>query len=546
VETLEETSTNLIDSSTISDTILKEEITFQKTEDKEEINISSSDIKEEVSSHPTENINSSILSTLASEKMLEESTIKKTEVIESTNIKFKIETTIPTIEVKEETASTTVMIEDIILSTSDLKEEKTISTIEIEEESTTLTDETKENLISQTNENKDITKTELASTQNNIIELSTINNKLTEEITISEIMKDIISTNSLNQDTSSYIEITTDRGTIFKDDKIKTEIFEEEDYTKISGTCYIEQFLNKACEDNDTSLEEKDNIINSIKKNIMKGNIKSLIENVTNKEKQDLTVDYKDAIYQITSSDNQNNKIYNNISTIKLGECENKLKRYYNLSQNENLLIFKVDIYEEGLLIPIVEYEIYHPYSLVKLDLEICTNVKIQVSLPVVIDNEDIDKYVPTSNYYNDKCYPSSSENGVDVILTDRQNEFINNNLTLCENNCKFIGYNAEIKQALCECDIKNEINLFSSIYIDKDKLISNFKDLKSMINLDIVKCYQILFTKKGLIKNIGSYILLSTMFLFIISSFIFFGTGFNKLISQIRDIMTVKKKYIN
>ena len=506
--------------------------------------ISSSDIKEDASSQSTKNINSSILSTLASEKIQEELTTQKAEFIESSIIKFNIETTIPTIEVKEETVSTTEMIEDLIPPTSDLNEEKAISTIEAEEEATSLTNETTEDIIPQTSENKDITKTELASTQNNIFGSSTINNKLTEEIIIpSEIRKDIISTNYLNQDTTSYIEIMTER---FKDDKNKTEIIEEEDNTIISTTCNIKEFLNKSCEENDTSIEGKENIINSIKKNIKNGNIKSLIANVTNGEKQDLTVDYKDAIYQITSSDNQNNKIYNNISTIKLGECENKLKGYYNLSKNESLLIFKVDVYKEGFLIPIVEYEIYHPYTLEKISLEMCENEKIQVSLPVIINDEDIDKHDPTSNYYNDKCCPSSSENGVDIILSDRQNEFINNNLTLCENNCKFIGYNTEIKQALCECDIKNEINLISSLDIDKEKLLSNFKDLKSMINLDIVKCYKILFTKKGLIKNIGSYILLSTIIFFLISLFIFIGKGYSNLKSQIRDIMTIKEKYLN
>jgi len=543
VESLEENTTNLIDISTISDTILKEESTSQKTEDKEEINKSSSDIKEEVSSQTTEIINSSVLSSLVSEKIQEEPTIQKTEVIETSSLNYNIETTISTIEVKKETTPATELGEDIISSSSDLKDENTISTIEVEERTISLTNEATKDTISQTNENKDITKTEIASTQNNIIESSIINNKLTEEITIpTEIRKDIISTNYLNQNTTSYIEIATEKGSIFKDEKNKTEVIEEEDYINISINCTVEEFLNKTCEDNDIRLESKENIINSIKKNIMNGNIKSLIENVANEEKQDLTVDYKDAIYQITSSDNQNNKVYNNISTIKLGECENKLKDYYNLSQSENLLIFKVDVYEEGLLIPIVEYEIYHPYTLEKLDLEICKNQKIQISLPAVIDDEDIDKHDPTSNYYNDKCYPSSSENGADIILIDRQNEFINNNLTLCENNCKFIGYNTEIKQALCECDIKNEINLISSINIDKDKLLSNFKDLKSLINLDIVKCYDILFTTKGLIKNIGSYILLSTIFLFIISSFIFFGIGFTKLTSQIRDIMTIKE----
>jgi hypothetical protein len=547
VESLEETTTNLIDNSKISDTIFKEEITSQKTEGKEEINISASDIKEDVSFQATENVKNLNISTLLSEKIQDAS--EKIKFIDSTIIQFNMETTIPisNTELKEETYSPTEIIEDKITSSSNLKEQTTISTIKVKEEATSQINETMEDITPQTNERKDKTKTDLSSTQNNIIESSIINNKLSEGIAVpSEIKKDIITTNYVSKDTTSYIEIITNRESIFKDDNIKTEIIEEEDHFIISGICKVEEFLIKACKENDTSLEDKENIINSIKKNIINGNIKSLLINITNEEKKDLTVENDGAIYQITSSDNQKSKKYNNISTLKLGECENKLKSYYNISKDESLLIFKVDVYEEGLFMPIVEYEIYHPYTLEKLNLDICENEKIQISLPVVINDEDIDKHDPTSNYYNDKCYPSNSENGVDIILIDRQNEFINNNLTLCENNCKFIGYNTIAKQALCECDIKKEISLVSNIIIDKDKLISNFKDLKSMINLDIVKCYKILFTKKGLIKNIGSYILLSTIFLFIISSFIFIGKGFNNLKFQIRDIMMIKENNIN
>ena len=47
-----------------------------------------------------------------------------------------------------------------------------------------------------------------------------------------------------------------------------------------------------------------------------------------NGTKQDLIAEYKDITYQITTSANQNNGTYNNISTINLGECEDKLKKY--------------------------------------------------------------------------------------------------------------------------------------------------------------------------------------------------------------------------
>jgi hypothetical protein len=52
-----------------------------------------------------------------------------------------------------------------------------------------------------------------------------------------------------------------------------------------------------------------------------------------------------------------------------------------------NLLIFKVEYFIPGFLIPIFEYEIYdnsNPKN--KLNLTICENVKINISIPVSID----------------------------------------------------------------------------------------------------------------------------------------------------------------
>ena len=62
-------------------------------------------------------------------------------------------------------------------------------------------------------------------------------------------------------------------------------------------------------------------------------------------------------IYQITTTFNQKNKEYENISTINLGQCENYLKTNYNLSENDSLIIFKYDYQIPNLLIPIIGYD---------------------------------------------------------------------------------------------------------------------------------------------------------------------------------------------
>ena len=206
---------------------------------------------------------------------------------------------------------------------------------------------------------------------------------------------------------------------------------------------------------------------------------------------------------------NQNNNNYGNISNIFLGELENKLRKFYRIDDNKTLLILKIDIYEEGLLIPIIEYEIYNSETMEKLDINNCEESKdsrIEINIAVKIDENNTFKYNSSSEYYNDMCYTHTTEDNTDITLKDRRNEFIDNNL--CEKNCEYKRYDFNSKKAVCDCPVKNNIPLLSEIVIDKDKLLTNFKDIKSLMNLDVMKCYKTLFDKKGLKNNLGNYII--------------------------------------
>ena len=96
-----------------------------------------------------------------------------------------------------------------------------------------------------------------------------------------------------------------------------------------------------------------ENELNNLKKD-------ACIENIIIKENKDFLIKDNNIVYQLTSSYNQNYNKYNNLSSINLGECENKLRIFYNIDNNIELLILKVDIFENGLLIPIIEYEVYN------------------------------------------------------------------------------------------------------------------------------------------------------------------------------------------
>jgi hypothetical protein len=222
----------------------------------------------------------------------------------------------------------------------------------------------------------------------------------------------------------------------------------------ICEKCSPITFFNKSCKININELYEKSEIIKEIRDQLMYSTIDSpfytLLFNTINEEKQDLIIEEDSMVYQITSSYNQKNNEYYNYSVILLGDCENKLRQYYNINDNRTLIVFKLEYFEEGSLIPIVEYEIYYPYKNEKLDLSICENIPIDIVIPVKINENEIYKYNLSSDYYNDVCFPYTTENGTDIILNDRKNEYYKKNLALCEDNCIFVNYNITTKTAIC------------------------------------------------------------------------------------------------
>ena len=110
---------------------------------------------------------------------------------------------------------------------------------------------------------------------------------------------------------------------------------------------------------------------------------------------------------------------------------------------------------EEGMKIPKIEYEVYYPFynnlNLTKFDLHLCKGTKIEILISVKI-NDSLDKYNPKSNYYNDVCYKTTSESGTDISIKDRRNDFIDNNMALCEEKCDLINYNYSKEKVKCSC----------------------------------------------------------------------------------------------
>ena len=303
-------------------------------------------------------------------------------------------------------------------------------------------------------------------------------------------------------------------------------------------------FFKESKQTEEEELSNKDEVIKSLKENILNGNMNSMITNLINGTKEDLIAEYKDITYQLTTTANQKEGSYNNISTIDLGECEGILKGIYGIDSNLSLIIMKIDYKMEGLLIPVIGYEVYNPLNNSLLNLTYCKNTSIKLNIPVSINEEEVEKYDPNSDYYNDECYAYTTENGTDIILNDRKDEYTENNLSLCENNCQFNGYNSTTKKAICECVTKVEINYISDILLEENILSNNLNSTESSkTNIGTMKCVSLLFSKNGLIKNIGSYILFFTLGLFGIGIFIFYKCGYELIDQNVKEIVKSKKR---
>ena len=204
--------------------------------------------------------------------------------------------------------------------------------------------------------------------------------------------------------------------------------------------------------------------------------------------------------------------------------------------------IFKVETFEEGLKIPIVQYKLYSGKNRENLDLSICEGIKIDLLIPVSINEDELYKYYLKSEYYNSICFPYTSENGTDIPLKDRQKEFIDNNMTICEENCDFDEYNKRTKKAACKCDIKNFTESFFDINFDMQVFYKYCTNFTKLVNLDVMKCYKILFTKNGMLNNYGSFLILPII-LFHIISYVIFNLRDLKLIrNKLREIANFKK----
>ena len=296
---------------------------------------------------------------------------------------------------------------------------------------------------------------------------------------------------------------------------------------------------------NEKEIEYYNEIIQKMESNIKSQNfVTSKLDNGEEKifkaDKMQIT------LTTIQTEKNKINDINNTITQLDLTNCENDLRNHYQLSADSILYLEKMDIEQPDLDISKIEYRIYtrlNGKNLVRLNISECRNSQIFISMPMELKG-NIDKYNSSSDYYNSKCYTSTSESDTDISLADRKNELINGNDIVCQNGCFLAYYNSSIKYGKCSCEAKEASSDFKNMNINRNEIFENSgsSNTRTSTNFDITAC-NVLNSPENIKSNTGFYLLLIILAIFIIVFIVFCSKGYNLLRNKMDEVIYKKFK---
>ena len=314
-------------------------------------------------------------------------------------------------------------------------------------------------------------------------------------------------------------------------------------------------------------LEEKNEGLDEKRLAIIYEKLKQII-NEKSFEGENIVIDMKNVLMQLSTVDFQEENINEkNVTNVFLGECKEILKEKYDLKDDEVLLMIKLDLFKQNLSTPLVEYEIYNYNNSEKLNLEYCKDININVFVPIQLDNKTIILYNnlnqsgynlfnSNDSFYTDICSIYTTFNGTDISLIDRQKDYYNQSLILCQEGCTYDYYDNDTHKVKCICPVSktsvggdsilyqeknNFISTIIEIYNDKEKLKQIFSSSIKNMNFKVMKCYQLVFNLENFMNNIGSILLTILILIFLFLMILYFVSG-NKILKEMFKRVVNKK----
>ena len=322
-------------------------------------------------------------------------------------------------------------------------------------------------------------------------------------------------------------------------------LYEDEEGEEMNN--YLIKDLNEVEEEYDK--EENQEIVKTeltITKEELLKNLTILINNIEiRKNYEFIGEDYNVVIKPINSS-------YLESSThINFTQCENTLRNILNISSSRILTFLQMEINNKNdkSITNNVGYQVYDDNKNL-LDLSLCNDSNIQVFHSIKnsslinlnsifsFKNLGIDILNINDSFFNDICHPySDSEN--DLVLQDRI-KYIYQNYSLCDEGCSYNEINIENMTISCNCKIKTNLSTNET-----SLNIENLEDIKTESNFGLIKCYKLVFSFEGKLKNIGFWIFLILIIAHFPLLIIYFKKGIKPILDYLINEMQ-KHGYMN
>ena len=248
------------------------------------------------------------------------------------------------------------------------------------------------------------------------------------------------------------------------------------------------------------------------------------------------------------------------IPEIEFKNCSQHVKDFYQINDNENIIIVIIDKKIQGTNIKkIITHGMFYSANGTYLNPnDICKEEKIlfvesvedklmaaRIKLEIYQDmaKEGIDLFDLSSPFYNDVCFQYNSIK--DIALKDRVLVYFPN-ISLCDDNCKLKGVNTTSLEAICEClyadtqhkDALKENALVKSSFGDIEELINS-------INIYVLKCVKLLTKVKNIDKCYGGFIILSLLLIQIVCVVIYCSKSLYHINKYVFGVINNYLKYL-
>ena len=376
----------------------------------------------------------------------------------------------------------------------------------------------------------------------------------------------IITTVPITTIITTEIDTTELATTLLKEN---TEITYPDEYYQNKENCkaIYENKCYSECPDGTCLTQDDPSLLNCIPidsnvkvfNNICFANFDEVVKNIKSMSENDEIISTESGIIIRGYSTNSDSTASSDAkySIVDLGDCEGKIREYYELEEDTELFILGIDSpnKDSSASTSVYNYGVYLENGTLLDHKLACQDVKISVSS--VITNTELvklddaiyfsdlgyDIYNESSPFYTDNC-ASASVDGNDVTLSDRKKDFFPSGASLCNDSCYYSNVDLETKRFTCECDTGyNFSETYSEEEEEKEESSSYLDYFLSLINYKIGICYKLFFEFESYYYNAGFYISVGNLVFCLINMFVFLTVGMRAMNLLIKNNIPNKNK---